>query len=749
MTRAGSPFASASTRLVDQNSFHEIGAISGIAEYDENNELKHLTPANCVFGRGKIDGRTVVVVGDDFTVRGGSADASISTKPLMAEEMAHDFRLPIIRVIEGSGGGGSVKTIETKGAANLPGGVGGTRWYWYTTANMARVPVVGLGLGSVAGLGAARLAATHYSVMTKNSAMFVAGPPVVKRLGQDLTKQELGGADIQTRAGGVDDAVDTEEEAFERARRFLSYLPSSVYELPPTMPCNDDPERAEESLMKAVPRNRRQVYKMRPIIDAVVDKGSFFEVNANFGRPIITGLARLEGRAVLLLASDPFHYGGSWTAEACQKVVRWVDFAETFHLPVVYLMDCPGFMIGLEAEKSATIRHGVRAMAAVNQTTVPWCTIIVRNAFGVAGVVHQPANRFSMRYAWPSAYWGSLPLEGGIEAAYRADIDAADDPEAKLKEIEDRLNKLRSPFRSAEKFWVEEVIDPRKTRSLLCEFARLAEPLRTDDRADAEKAAPSVMASRDGRRQPEHGALVHDHRAQFLRRRRRGAQPADRFSMRYAWPSAYWGSLPLEGGIEAAYRADIDAADDPKAKLKEIEDRLNKLRSPFRSAEKFWVEEIIDPRKTRSLLCEFARLAEPIRTPGPATNMAIGREEANGERGEQRVANALLAIRSSSRHHRLRRAARSPARSAPRRRRARRRRRTPADRSQAPSATGRRRRPRSPRPAGGRQRSSRTPDWRAPARTAARSAAPSAARWRSSRARRTSQTATGRRTRNR
>ena len=130
-------------KLVDRDSFHEIGAISGIGEYDDNGELKQLTPANCVFGRGRIDGRTVVVVGDDFTVRGGSADASISAKPLMAEEMAHDFRLPIIRIIEGSGGGGSVKTIETKGAANLPGGVGGTRWYWYTTANMARVPVVG------------------------------------------------------------------------------------------------------------------------------------------------------------------------------------------------------------------------------------------------------------------------------------------------------------------------------------------------------------------------------------------------------------------------------------------------------------------------------------------------------------------------------------------------------------------------------------------------------------------------------
>lgn len=465
-------------KLIDKGSFHEIGAVSGIGEYDSSGELQKLTPANCVFGRGRVDGRTVVVVGDDFTVRGGSADASISAKPLMAEEMAHDFRLPIVRIIEGSGGGGSVKTIETKGAANLPGGIGGTRWYRFTTENLSRVPVVALGLGSVAGLGAARLAASHYSIMTRKSAMFVAGPPVVKALGQDLTKEELGGADIQTRAGAVDHAVDTEEEAFACARRFLSYLPSSVYELPPTVPCTDNPERSDEALMNAVPRNRKQVYKIRPIIESVVDKGSFFEVARNFGKPIIVGLARLEGRAVLLLASDSFHYGGSWTADACQKVVRWVDFAETFHLPIVYLMDCPGFMIGLDAEKAATIRHGVRAMAAVNQTTVPWCTVILRNAFGVAGVVHQPADRFSIRYAWPSAYWGSLPLEGGIEAAYRADIDAAEDKAAKLKEIEARLNKLRSPFRSAEKFWVEEIIDPRKTRSLLCEFARLAEPLR-------------------------------------------------------------------------------------------------------------------------------------------------------------------------------------------------------------------------------------------------------------------------------
>jgi acetyl-CoA carboxylase carboxyltransferase component len=465
--------------LLDASSFHELGAIAGKAEYDEHGNLRAFSPANCVFGRGKIDGRPVVVVADDFTVRGGSADATIKEKTVMAEQMANEFRLPIVRVIEGSGGGGSVKTIETRGRANLPGGVGGTNGFYYATANMAVVPVVALGLGSVAGLGSARLAASHYSVMTKSSAMFVAGPPVVARLGQNLGKQELGGWEIQTRCGAVDHATDTEDEAFAAARRFLSYLPSSVYGLPPVAEVTDDPERRDESLLSVIPRDRRKVYKTRPIIETLVDRGSFFEMGRNFGRSIITGLARFEGRPVALMASDPYHYAGSWTADACAKVVRFVDLAETFHLPVVYLMDCPGFLIGLEAEKAATIRLGVRAMAAVNQTTVPWCTIIMRNSFGVAGAVHQPAGRLSLRYAWLSAYWGSLPLEGGIEAAYRADIEAADDPIEKLREIEDRLNKLRSPFRTAETFWVEEIIDPRNTRPLLCDFVRLAEPLLT------------------------------------------------------------------------------------------------------------------------------------------------------------------------------------------------------------------------------------------------------------------------------
>src|SRR3954451_21962741 len=471
-------------RLGDKHTFREIGAIGGIAEYDSENELKSLTPANCVFGRAQVDGRTVVLVGDDFTVRGGSADAAIYAKPLMAEDMAQEFRLPIIRIIEGSGGGGSVKTIETTGRANLPGRVGSNLPYYYTTTNLGLVPVGARGLGWVAGLGAARMAASHYSVMTKeSSALFVAGPPVVNALTPDRAKHldrfQLGGWEIQTRCGAVDHAVDTEEEAFSCTRRFLSYLPSSVFEVAPRAPRTDDPERRDEFLFDAIPRDRRKVYRMRPIVEAVVDKGSFFEMGRMFGRGIITGLARLDGLPVAVMTSDPFFYAGAWTADVCDKIIRFVDLADTFHLPVVYLCDCPGFHIGLEAEKAATIRKGVRAMAAINQSSVPWCTVLVRNVFGVAGAVNQPSGRFSIRYAWLSARWGSLPLEGGIEAAYRAEIDAAPDRGAKMAEIEERLQKLRSPFRTAETFWIEEIIDPRDTRKLAVNFARLAEKLRT------------------------------------------------------------------------------------------------------------------------------------------------------------------------------------------------------------------------------------------------------------------------------
>src|SRR4051794_9400226 len=261
--------------LLDDGSFREIGTLTGRASYDDNGNLVDVTPANFVMGRGRIDGRTVVVGGDDFTVRGGAADASIFQKQVHAERMAHDLRLPIVRLVDGSGGGGSVKTLETERRSFVPFNPG---WEW-VVANLATVPVVALCLGSVAGLGAARVVTSHYSVMVRGtSQLFVAGPPVVARLGEHVAKEELGGTEIHGRNGAVDDVVDSEHDAFARARAFLSSPPRSVDDPPPRVEPKDDPERREDWLVDAIPRDARQVYKARDIIDAVVDQDSFLEI---------------------------------------------------------------------------------------------------------------------------------------------------------------------------------------------------------------------------------------------------------------------------------------------------------------------------------------------------------------------------------------------------------------------------------------------------------------------------------------
>ncbi len=462
--------------LLDPDSFREVGQLTGRATYDADGNLTAVMPANFVMGRGTIDGRTVVVGGDDFTVRGGAADASIFQKQVMAERMAHDYGLPIVRLVDGSGGGGSVKTLETERRSFVPFNPG---WEW-VVANLGRVPVVSLCLGSVAGLGAARVVTSHYSLMVKGtSQLFVAGPPVVNRLGiEEVDKETLGGSTIHTRNGAVDDEVESEAEAFTRTRAFLSYLPSSVDELPPRAEPSDDPDGADESLLHAIPRERRRVYQARAIIETVVDHGSFLEVGKMWGRSAITGLARVDGWPVAILANDPYHYAGGWTADASRKVERFVDLAETFRLPVVHLVDNPGFVIGTQAEQQATIRHGARALAAIYQATVPWCSVILRKVYGVAGAAHQNASRLSYRFAWPSGEWGSLPLEGGIEAAYKAQLEAADDPDALRSEIEARLAKARDPFKTAEVFLVDDIVDPRETRPRLCEFANLAAPRR-------------------------------------------------------------------------------------------------------------------------------------------------------------------------------------------------------------------------------------------------------------------------------
>jgi propionyl-CoA carboxylase beta chain len=240
---------------------------------------------------------------------------------------------------------------------------------------------------------------------------------------------------------------------------------------------SDPPDRREEALLSIVPRERRKPYKARAILEAVFDAGSVFELGARYGRSLITALGRLDGRPVGVLCSDPNHYAGGLTADASEKLTRFVDSCDQFRLPVVNFVDQPGFVIGTEAERRGTIRRGTRALTAVYQATVPWASVLVRKAFGVAGAAHSNAERLNIRYAWPSGDWGSLPIEGGIEAAYRRELEAAEDPVAHRAQIEERLNAVRSPFRTAERFMIEDIIDPRDTRPLLCDWAARAHQL--------------------------------------------------------------------------------------------------------------------------------------------------------------------------------------------------------------------------------------------------------------------------------
>ena len=454
--------------LLDPGSFEEVGAIAGSAAYDEEGGLTDLTPANFVCGLGRIEGRRVAVGADDFTVRGGAADASIAAKQIWAEEAAGGLGIPLVRLVEGTGGGGSVRTLETDGFTYVPVNPG-----WDAVVdNLSKVPVVAACMGPVAGLGAARAVMSHLCILVRGTAqLFVAGPPLVKHAtGADLDKEELGGAGVHERSGAVERVVADEAAAFELIRHFLDYLPQNVDTLPQPRPSEDDPERREESLLSAIPRNRRRVYKLRPILDAIFDTGSVLDY-AVYGGSVYTGLARLDGHPVGVVATDPYK-GAAMSAEGAEALTRLVDLCETFHLPLVSLTDQAGVVIGLEAERRAAIRHGVRAITAVYQARVPIAEVVLRRVFGVGGAGIVNRHAFGRRWAWPSADWGSLPVEGGIEAAYKADLAASDDPEQLLAEIGKRLEKVRTPFRTADHFGVEELIDPRETRPLLCQWVR-------------------------------------------------------------------------------------------------------------------------------------------------------------------------------------------------------------------------------------------------------------------------------------
>jgi acetyl-CoA carboxylase carboxyltransferase component len=495
--------------LLDADSFREVGSIAGFASYAEDGGIDAFTPANSIGGWGKINERTVIVCADDFTSRGGHADGAIGAKSGYLDRLAIEMRAPSIRLLDGSSGGGSVAAMvpaqkkdgesqakESSGAIKagrprvaggggsfLPGHLGSSMY----TEQLSTVPVVNLLLGSVVGIGAAKAVLGHFSVMVRDIAqLFVAGPPVVSHaMGYEISKEDLGGWHIHCCNGSVDNLAETEQQATQMARQFLSYLPTSVYSSPPIKSAdkNDPPERREEELFTIIPRKRTTTFDMRRAISLMADHNSFFEVGPLWGTDQITGFVRFNGYPLGVIASDSQHVnGGALTADGCSKLTRHLDLCDLFHIPVLNLIDNPGFAVGLEHEMAGTIRRGGEWMVAFAQVKVPIFTVVMRRSFGVAGNNYAtPRSQPSMRVVWPAADVGGIPPEGGIEAAYKRQLAEAADPAALREELMARIESARGPVGPLNRFQMEEMIDPRDTRRYVCEWAELAYAVTTNN----------------------------------------------------------------------------------------------------------------------------------------------------------------------------------------------------------------------------------------------------------------------------
>ncbi|MCV3272960.1 acyl-CoA carboxylase subunit beta [Roseobacter sinensis] len=452
--------------LLDEGSFEEFDMFVTHRCADFGMEQEKPAGDGVVTGWGTINGRLVYVFSQDFTVLGGSVSETHAKKICKIMDMAVQNGAPVIG-------------INDSGGARIQEGVDSLAGYGevFQRNIMASgvVPQISVIMGPCAGGAVYSPAMTDFIFMVKDSSyMFVTGPDVVKTVtNEHVTAEELGGAGTHTRKSSVADAAfENDVEALAEVRRLVDFLPSNNRERPPVRPFFDDPDRIEPSLDTLVPENPNTPYDMKELILKLADEGDFYEIQAEFARNIITGFIRLEGRTVGVVANQPMVLAGCLDIDSARKAARFVRFCDAFEIPLLTLVDVPGFLPGTSQEYGGVIKHGAKLLYAYGEATVPMVTVITRKAYGGAYVVMSSKHlRADFNYAWPKAEIAVMGAKGATEIIHRGDLG---DAEKIAKHTADYEDRFANPFVAAERGFVDEVIMPRTTRKRIARaFASL------------------------------------------------------------------------------------------------------------------------------------------------------------------------------------------------------------------------------------------------------------------------------------
>ena len=452
--------------LLDDGSFEEFDMFVTHRTTDFGMEKQKPAGDGVVTGWGTINGRMVYVFSQDFTVFGGSLSETHAQKICKIMDMAIQNGAPVIG-------------LNDSGGARIQEGVASLAGYAdvFQRNIMASgvVPQISVIMGPCAGGAVYSPAMTDFIFMVQDSSyMFVTGPDVVKTVTNEVvTAEELGGASTHTKKSSVaDGAFKDDVETLAEIRRFFDFLPLNNRDKAPTRPFFDDPARVEESLDTLIPANPNQPYDMKELILKIADEGDFFETQADFAANIITGFIRLEGQSVGVVANQPMVLAGVLDIDSSRKAARFVRFCDAFEIPILTLVDVPGFLPGTAQEYGGVIKHGAKLLFAFGEATVPKVTVITRKAYGGAyDVMASKHLRGDFNYAWPTAQIAVMGAKGATEILYRAELDNPDKIAARTAEYEENF---ANPFRAAERGFIDEVILPQSTRRRVCRaFASL------------------------------------------------------------------------------------------------------------------------------------------------------------------------------------------------------------------------------------------------------------------------------------